>query len=99
VPLTFARQLARIFVLASQTKRDSSPRATTGDEAHIPAKTGVEKSGTRKITATKKRTDASVFIISDVRIAAAPGREFNTRSFLLRLARIFATPINSEKEH
>jgi hypothetical protein len=56
--------LARVLVLAIQTKRDSSPRATTGDEAHVPAKTGVEKAGTKKIPTMSNETAVRDFIMS-----------------------------------
>jgi hypothetical protein len=62
--------LARVLVLATQTKRDSSPRATTGDEAHLPARTGVEKAGARKIPTVKNETAVRDFIMSLFRKAA-----------------------------
>lgn len=35
--LTLARQLERVLVFAAHTKRDFSPRAVTGADAHVSA--------------------------------------------------------------
>jgi hypothetical protein len=70
MPLTFPRQLARVLVLAIQTNGDSSPRATTGDEAHVPAKTGVGNAGARKTATMKIGAAPRVLIIVFFRNAA-----------------------------
>jgi hypothetical protein len=67
------RQFARALVFASQTKLDSSPRATTGDAAQTPARTGVESEICNRIGTISNAAAESLLVIFD---APAPRRPF-----------------------
>ena len=60
---TLRRQLARAFVFASHTKRDSSPRALTADAAQAPAWAGLARTIDETI---KKRSNEQRLLLIPV---------------------------------
>lgn len=65
--LTLARQLERVLVFAAHTKRDFSPRAVTGADAHVSANAAGEKLGTRRhAKMMAERASRVIFIVSRI---------------------------------